>query len=82
MASTPNRFTLDVVNVPDVVILDAAMPSDQVLKPLMDIVWNGGGWPRSPFYDEATGKVDTAKKVTKGELEAASQSRRPPVDGA
>jgi len=52
----PKPFTVDVVNVPDVVILDATMPSDQALKPLVDIVWNGGGWPRSPFYDDATGK--------------------------
>ena len=46
----PEPFTADIVNVPEVVVQDAATPSHQALKPLLDIVWNGGGWPGSPFY--------------------------------
>ena len=49
-------YTTDVVNVPEVVIQDAATPAPQALKPLLDIVWNGGGWPGSPSYDEKTGE--------------------------
>jgi hypothetical protein len=49
-AFDPEPITLDMVNVPDVVILDQATPPHQALKPLLDIVWNAGGWPGSPFY--------------------------------
>jgi hypothetical protein len=46
----PERFTMDLVNIPEVVILDASTPPAQALKPLIDIVWNGSGWAGSPFY--------------------------------
>ena len=49
----PEPFTADIVNVPEAVVHDAATPSHQALKPLLDIVWNGGGWPGSPFYTAA-----------------------------
>jgi hypothetical protein len=52
----PEPFTADLVNIPDVVILDSAAPPHQALKPLLDIVWNGGGWAGSPFYNPATGE--------------------------
>ena len=51
----PKPFTADVINVPEIVIQDAATPSSQALKPLVDILWNGGGWAGSPFYT-ATGE--------------------------
>jgi Putative DNA-binding domain len=50
------RFTVDLLNVPDVVIQDAAAPPAQALKPLIDIVWNAGGTAGSPFYNQATGE--------------------------
>ena len=49
----PKPFTADVINVPEIVIQDAATPPYQALKPLVDIVWNGGGWAGSPFYTAA-----------------------------
>jgi hypothetical protein len=52
----PLPFTADVVNVPDVVILDTSVPPARALKPLIDIVWNAGGWAGSPFYDAKTGE--------------------------
>lgn len=48
----PEPFTFNVVNIPDLVILDRATPPEQALKPLIDVVWNGGGWAGSPYYAE------------------------------
>jgi hypothetical protein len=59
-AFDPEPFTLDLVNIPDLVILDRAMPPQQALKPVIDIVWNGGGWAGSPFYSE-TGEWNPPK---------------------
>jgi hypothetical protein len=43
-------FERDVVAPPEVVLSDLATPSDVLLRPLFDFVWNGGGWSGSPNY--------------------------------
>ncbi len=43
-------FDRDVVAPPEVVLSDLATPSDVLLRPLFDFVWNGGGWSGSPNY--------------------------------
>jgi hypothetical protein len=40
----------DVVTPPEVILPDFATPSDVLLRPLFDFIWNGGGWPGSPNY--------------------------------
>ncbi len=40
----------DVISPPDVVLSDFASPPDVELRPLFDVVWNGGGWRGSPNY--------------------------------
>ncbi len=45
-------FDRDVVSPPAVMLSDLATPSDVVLRPLFDVVWNGGGWPGSPNYQD------------------------------
>ena len=40
----------DVVVAPEVVLSDLTSPPDVALRPIFDLVWNGGGWPGSPNY--------------------------------
>lgn len=50
MAEMEGALDEDVVVVPDVLLSDLETPSDVALKPLFDLIWNGGGWPESPNY--------------------------------
>ena len=43
-------FDRDAVSPAEVMLSDIATPADIVLRPLFDVVWNGGGWPASPNY--------------------------------
>lgn len=43
----------DVLLVPEVVVEDFNVASDQVMKPIFDAVWNAAGWPGSHNYDNA-----------------------------
>lgn len=45
-------FDRDIVMLPETTVLDFGIPADVLLRPLFDIVWNGGGWPRSPNYKD------------------------------
>lgn len=45
-------FDRDVAVIPEVVVQDPRTPADQALRPLFDLVWNGGGWPKSPSYSD------------------------------
>jgi Putative DNA-binding domain len=45
-------FDRDVVSPPEVMLSDLAIPADVMLRPLFDVVWNGGGWPASPNYQD------------------------------
>jgi hypothetical protein len=40
----------DVFLSPDSGVIDLTVPADVALRPLLDIIWNGGGWPGSPNY--------------------------------
>ena len=62
--ATPDRwndrteaFDLDVAMLPEIVVQDASEAADRVLKPLFDLMWNGGGWPRSPWYSASGDRV-------------------------
>jgi hypothetical protein len=44
-------FDRDVALIPELVVHDLSERTDRMLKPVFDIMWNGGGWPRSPWYD-------------------------------
>jgi hypothetical protein len=46
----------DVTIIPEIVVQDENTPAAQALRPVFDLAWNAGGWPRSPFYDPATGE--------------------------
>jgi len=43
-------FDRDVVMIPEVVVQDLAAPPESLLRPLFDLMWNCGGWARSPSY--------------------------------
>jgi WXXGXW repeat (2 copies) len=45
-------FDREVVAAPEVMLSDLATPADIVLHPLLDFVWNGGGWSGSPNYHD------------------------------
>jgi len=40
----------DVVMIPELLVQDLATPAPAMLQPLFDLMWNGGGWSRSPSY--------------------------------
>ena len=40
----------DVVMIPELVVQDLATPAPAMLQSLFDLMWNGGGWARSPSY--------------------------------
>lgn len=42
-------------------IVQTLDPADVVLRPLLDVVWNSGGWPGSPNYDAAGHWHDPAR---------------------
>ena len=42
----------NVVTAPEVILSDFAIPQDVLLRPLFDVVWNGGGWLGSPNYKD------------------------------
>jgi hypothetical protein len=44
------KFDRDTVIVPDAVIDDLSIPADIALRPLLEMVWNAGGWAQSPSY--------------------------------
>lgn len=43
-------FDADLAIIPEVVVQDENAPAAQALRPLFDLAWNAGGWPRSPCY--------------------------------
>jgi hypothetical protein len=45
-------FDRDMVSPPEVVLSDFATPSDVLLRPVFDFVWNGAGYGRAPGYRE------------------------------
>jgi hypothetical protein len=40
----------DVIATLEVIVSDLDTHAEIALKLLFDFVWNGGGWPASPFY--------------------------------
>jgi hypothetical protein len=46
----PETLDRDVVMIPEVVVQDLAAPPESLLRPPFDLMWNGGGWARSPSY--------------------------------
>jgi len=43
-------FDRDCLMTGDVVIEELSVPTDRILKPLFDFIWNGSGYPESPHY--------------------------------
>jgi hypothetical protein len=43
-------FDQDVALIPELVVQDPHAPADRMLRPLFDLMWNGGGWAKSPWY--------------------------------
>lgn len=37
--------------IPEILVEDNSLPSQSVLKPAFDALWNSAGQPESPFYD-------------------------------
>lgn len=49
----PNRTIIEKsLNIPEEVIEEFTQPTDQVLRPIFDRIWNAAGWPRSMNYAE------------------------------
>lgn len=46
-----DTFDRDVALIPELIVQDLSEQTDRMLKPLFDVMWNGGGWARSPWYD-------------------------------
>jgi hypothetical protein len=44
-------FDRDPLVIPEIVVEDLSPPAHEILRPLFDLLWNAGGWPRSPYYD-------------------------------
>jgi hypothetical protein len=42
----------DVLAVPEIVVDDLSRAAHVLLRPVLDMLWNAGGWPRSPHYDK------------------------------
>jgi len=42
----------DPLILPEVIAEDESPDVPQLLKPVFDAIWNAGGYPRSPNYDE------------------------------
>jgi len=49
-AESEGVFDRDIVSPPEVVLSDFATPSDVLLRPVFDFVWNGAGYGHSPSY--------------------------------
>lgn len=47
----PRLIDRDVLLLPEVVVEDFNVESDQILKPLMDTLWQSAGWERCLHYD-------------------------------
>jgi hypothetical protein len=45
-------FDRDVLIVPEVLVEDLSVPADVALRPILDMVWNAGGWSQSPTYKD------------------------------
>jgi len=43
----------DALLVPEVMVESFEFDSAEILKPILDAVWNATGWPRSMNYDES-----------------------------
>jgi hypothetical protein len=43
----------DSVLVPEAIFMSFDVPVSRMMKPVMDALWNAGGWPMCPLYDEA-----------------------------
>jgi hypothetical protein len=44
-------FDRDPLVIPEIVVEDLSRPAHEILRPLFDLLWNAGGWSRSPYYD-------------------------------
>ena len=46
------KIDRDVLMVPEVVVDDLTTPAAAMVRPALDMLWNAGGFARSPHYDE------------------------------
>jgi hypothetical protein len=49
-SSPAEAMDRDVVMLPESVVQDLTTPVPAMLQPIFDVMWNGGGWSRSPSY--------------------------------
>jgi hypothetical protein len=47
-----NLIDTNDIFVPEILVEDVAIPTETILKPALDAVWNAAGQPQSPFYDD------------------------------
>jgi hypothetical protein len=74
-AFDPERFTTDLVNVPDVVVQNAATPAAEALRPLIDIVWNGGRLARLAVLQPDHRRVEGAVRRVPGTVRVLCDDR-------
>ena len=43
-------FDADPAIIPDAVLNDERTPPEWAVKPILDLAWNGAGWPSSPYF--------------------------------
>ena len=48
----PDPIDRDTLVIPEV-ISEGYAPTDQLLKPMFDAIWNASDWPHSPYFNEA-----------------------------
>ena len=46
-----HSIDLDTVILPEIVVEDTALPADNILKAIFDLVWNACGYPSSKDFD-------------------------------
>jgi Schlafen, AlbA_2 len=43
--------------IPEIWVDDSSAPTDKILRPAFDAIWNSAGWPKSQLYDEEGNKI-------------------------
>lgn len=51
--SSRDAFDRGDILLPEIVVEDVKAPVDEILKPILDMIWNSVGNERCPRYDDA-----------------------------
>ena len=51
--SSSTKFGRDVLQLPDVLVNDFDKPANEIVRPILDAIWNAGGYPKCLNYDDS-----------------------------